>query len=408
VTEPIAYIPDILEEHLEELAFLWGQRRSALRSPRYTVRAFAHLEERLAAHVQGVLAVGAEALPLLEAMLREGDAQTAFAAGYALLQHGDATATARVLDAFTRAANGALGGLRDALCHGPAGSLLPQLQALIQTPALARAVAAAEVFAFHSAVPVDEQRVRRFLNDEDVMVRAGGWRLVGYLGLRLDPKTYAAGLRDDPVVRRAALHAAAWCGEPGILSVGRQLADAPAPEHFDAIELLAILGGPEDLSRFAAIGRASTLGPARLRLLASYGQPALMDLVLTGMRVSDPATAVAAGAAFTKMTGLDVTSTTIARMPPEGGGVADDFDAEFQDEVALPNPETAQRHWDKVKAGLARAGRLCRGFDVSGPLDPEQFASLDMESRWEASLRARFSGAWSGSPLRLERFPQRR
>jgi len=29
-----------------------------------------------------------------------------------------------------------------------------------------------------------------------------------------------------------------------------------------------------------------------------------------------------------------------------------------------------------------------------------------MESRWEVCLRARFSGTWSGSPLRLERFPQ--
>src|SRR5438034_6232480 len=98
-----AYIPDILEEHVEELAFLWGQRRTALRSPRYTVRAFAHLEERIAAHLQGVLAVGGEALPLLEDTLRHGDSQTAFAAAYALLHHGDATAVGRVLEAFRHA-----------------------------------------------------------------------------------------------------------------------------------------------------------------------------------------------------------------------------------------------------------------------------------------------------------------
>src|SRR5438093_13327929 len=100
---PATYIRDILEEHVEELAFLWGQRRTALRSPRYTVRAFFHLEERIAAHLQGVLAVGGEALPLLEDTLRDGDSLAAFAAGYALLHHENHTATARVLDAFTHA-----------------------------------------------------------------------------------------------------------------------------------------------------------------------------------------------------------------------------------------------------------------------------------------------------------------
>jgi len=406
VTAPATYIPDILEEHVEELAFLWGQRRGAVRSPRYTVRAFFHLEERLAAHLQGVLAVGGEALPLLEDTLREGDPLSTFAAAYALLHHADATATGRVLDAFARAKGGGLAALRDALCHGPAGSLLPQLQAMIHGTPLERAVAAAEIFAFHSKVPINEQRVLRFLNDEDAAVRTGGWRLAGYLGMRLDPKSYAAGLRDDAVVRRAALHAAAWAGEPAILTVTRKLADAPSLEHFDALELLAILGAPDDLARFATIGRSDALGPARFRLLGSYGNPALIDLLLDGMRIPDPAAAVAAGAAFTKMTGADVTSTTVVRTAAEAP--ADEFEAEFQDEVALPDPELARRHWEKARARLERAARLCRGVDVAGPITPEEFALLDMESRWEASLRARFNGVWSGSPLRLERFPQPR
>ena len=45
------FIPDILEEHLEELAFLWGQRQTAVRDPRYTTREFTHLEERITAHL---------------------------------------------------------------------------------------------------------------------------------------------------------------------------------------------------------------------------------------------------------------------------------------------------------------------------------------------------------------------
>ncbi len=403
-TAVLSFIPDILEEHLEELAFLWGQRRNALRSPRYTLRAFAHLEERIAAHLQGVLAVGDGALPLLEDTLREGDSLAAFAAGYALLHRRDSAATARVLDAFAQAEDARLGGLRDALCQGPAGPVLPGIQALAHSPRAPLALAAAEVLAFHSEVGLTERLVRQFLNDEDPGVRASAWRLVGYLRMRLDPKTYAAALRDDSVVKLAALHAGAWCGEAGVLAVGRKLAETAAPDHAYALELLAILGGPEDLPRFAAIGRQAKLGPARFRLLGCFGHPAVMEQVMAGIRDPDPATAVAAGAAFTKLTGAEIESSTTATLPSDSSSPPDEFEMEFLDEVKLPNPALAQRHWDKVKERLAQASRICRGVDVGGSLDPAAFAALDMESRWEACLRARFHGVWSGSPLALERF----
>lgn len=401
----LTYIADILEEHVEELAFLWGQRRTALQSPRYSIRAFAHLEERIAAHLQGVLAIGGEALPLLEDTLRDGDSLPSFAAAFALLHRGDDSATARVLDAFAHAENVRLGGLRDALCEGPIGSLLPQLQALAHSARAPLAVAAAQSLAFHTDVGLTDRLVHQFLSDEAPGVRAQAWRLVGYLGMRLDPKAYAAALRDDPVVKRAALHAGAWCGERGVLAVGRKFAQAPAPDQADALELLAILGGLEDLPGFTAIGRQATLGPSRFRLIGCFGHPALMELVMVGIRDPDPATAVAAGAAFTKMTGAEIESSTVATLPSDGSPPLDEFEMEFLGEVRLPSPALAQRHWDKVKGHLAQASRICRGVDVGGRLDPESFALLDMESRWEACLRARFHGAWSGSPVRLERFP---
>src|SRR5256885_16615339 len=97
---PATYIPDILEEHVEELAFLWGQRQSAMRDPSYTIRELTHLEERITAHLQGVLAVGEVALPLLEDTLAAEDPHMVFAAAYALLHAKNETATARVRDSF--------------------------------------------------------------------------------------------------------------------------------------------------------------------------------------------------------------------------------------------------------------------------------------------------------------------
>ena len=106
------------------------------------------------------------------------------------------------------------------------------------------------------------------------------------------------------------------------------------------------------------------------------------------------------------MTGQNIDSDKKAMLPPENGKVADEFEAEFQEEVTLPDPEVAQRHWKLVRPVLGQAGRLHRGFDVDGALTAEVFSALDMESRWEILLRARFQGKWSGSPLKLEAFPQ--
>src|SRR5207249_2107615 len=191
---PIAtFIPDILEKHVEELAFLWEQRQAAVRDPRYTIRELTHLEERIAAHLQGVLAVGEVALPLLEDTLAGEDPAMVFAAALALLHAKNETATARVRDSFGHA----------------------------QGPVLA--------------------------------------------------------------ALRAALYAGAWCGQPGVLAVCRKFAAQPTPEDLDALELLAILGAPEDARLVATLTSTPALGPARFHLVGTYGHPALMDLVLAAL-----------------------------------------------------------------------------------------------------------------------------
>ncbi|HYU10452.1 MAG TPA: hypothetical protein VEK77_13835 [Gemmatimonadales bacterium] len=404
-SQPWTYIPDLLEEHIEELGYLWGRRQTALRDPDYTLKDFLYIEERIAAHRDGVRAVGDLALPLLEETLKQDDPLTTFAAAYALLQFGSPSATQRVVDTFRSAKDDRLASLEDALRHGPIDSGLTTVQLLCHNGGAAVAVAAATALAFHSAYGSVANEITRFLRDEDPMVRRQGWRLVAYTGADVDPKTYAAAAR-DAAVRRAALEAGAWCGKQSVLAVCRKLVAEPSLETLDILELLAILGGPEDLGLFATVASTEALGPVRFRLVGTYGHPGLVDLLLAALADPDPATAAEAGAAFTKITGQNVESDRRAKLPPENGSEPDDFEAEFQDEVTLPDSELAQRHWELLKPQVGQAGRLRRSFEVDTGLTGDVLTALDMESRWEISLRARFSGAWSGSPLRLERFPQ--
>jgi hypothetical protein len=149
------------------------------------------------------------------------------------------------------------------------------------------------------------------------------------------------------------------------------------------------------------------LGLARFSLIGAFGHPAVVDFLLSELANPDPTVAVAAAQAFTKITGQSIESGSRAKSPPPSAEEPDEFEAEFQDEVILPNQELARKHWAEVKPKYAQASRICRGFDLSRGSPPDILSELDTESRWETCLRARFEGTWPGAAGDLEAFPQR-
>jgi uncharacterized protein (TIGR02270 family) len=373
------------------------------------MREFSALEQRIEAHVQGLLVAGVDLIQFVEEGLTSDDAAKAFAAAYALLRLENETATLAVIQAFSAAHGKQMQGLRQALSHAELEQILPSLPFLFFSSAAPTVAAAADVLVSHSALPPPGMTIDQLLQDEDPGVRQTAWRVVANSGLSVDPKLYAAAMRDEePAVKRAGLEAAAWNAVPGVLVLARQLAEAPKPENLYALELLAILGSPEDVQRMTSIANVKELGPARFRLLGCFGHPRLVEVLLAELANPDPEIASAAGAAFTKITGQNIDSKERAQVSPENGEKPDDFEAEFLDEVTLPSPVLARGHWEKVKPGFAKASRVCRGFDVSRGATPEVLAKLDMESRWEFFLRSKFSRASSDSPATLERFPQPR
>ena len=212
--------------------------------------------------------------------------------------------------------------------------------------------------------------------------------------------------------------AAAWGKHQGVLDFCRKLAakpphpDPPLPGGGnggeDALYLLAVLGKPIELPRILALGKAAELGPRQFQILGAFGHPEVMELLLEGIAIKDVRQAVAAAAAFTKITGCTVDSDKRATLPPADGSVPDEFEKEFLDEVKLPSLELAKAHWQKVKSQMSKGTRWSRGFAVSQGANGQVLDQLDLESRWEACLRGRFDGTWSGNAFTLEAFPQKR
>jgi uncharacterized protein (TIGR02270 family) len=404
----LTFIPDIAEEHYEELQFLWTQRRNALRSSAYTMREMGMLEERIDAHTQGLLVLRDHLLEFVEPGLAGDDEMPAFAAAHALLRLGTPDAIARVRDAFLGAEGKKLDGLREALAHGPAQPLIPVLQHLFTSAPPPLAAAAGEVLAFHRAFLPSAEQLVPLARDEHPGVRRTAWRLATYWAVGMPAAVYEAGLHDeDPAVQSAAFDAAAWGGYPGWVAYCQTLATQPSPEGVEPIATLATILPPQESRTVARLAATPAFGPTRHRIAAAFGHPVMVDFLLHEMESPDPATAAGAGATFGKMLGFAVESGRRATVPPPNGETPDEFEAEFLDEVNLPDVPKARQHWEKIRPQLAHAARIAHGLDVSAGITRETFGLLDMQSRRELCLRARLTLGWTGTPLILEQFPLR-
>ena len=406
----LTLLPDLLEEHLEELAFLWDLRQNILRSRQHQVRHLRQFEDRIEAHTQGLLLAGAGLPAAVEPALSSADSSEAFAAAYSLLRNPDPPFDETVMAVFSTAKPAAFKGITEALAHAAPRRVLEKMLPVMKSDGGALGVAAAEIFAFHQLGDGREYGLSRFIEHDDAAVRAAGWRVAGLLAFPMDSKMYARGLRDDdPNVRRESMYAAAWSKQLGILTYCRQAVRKPAPHQIEVMRLLAILGTLEDLPLILACGGNVELGPVRFAILASYGHPSVVGLILDALSDKDPVTAVAAAEAFTTMTGADIRSQETAEVPLDSADSADDeFAAEFTAPVVLPDVGRAVAHWKQVAPALETALHIGAGVDLSR--SPQVPAEASLASRWEAAIRSRFRGEWSGRPVQLEllRGPQER
>jgi uncharacterized protein (TIGR02270 family) len=404
----VGFLPDLLEEHLEEIQFLWPIREQGLRSPRMTLRDVRGFEDRIEARVDGVLVPGNDAIPFVEPHLVADDLYAAFAGSFVLLRHATPEALALMHAALRNASGKRLTGIGRALQMGAATTLTDELGAMVREADAARAVTAAEALCYHVRWKGSHDRLLDFLSNDDAVVKRTGWRVVANLGIPVEPKQYAAALRDDDVgVREAALLAAAWTAVPGTLNIARAAAATPSKDNFPLYRVLAALGELADLASIQRLIETPALGPDRFALAASFGHPALAPFLLDALSSIDKRSAVAAAEAFTRLTGADLGPGEQVTLPPEDGTEPDDFEKEFLDTGTLPDPARARAHWDRVGPSLAGLTRIAHGRDISTGIPADAYSWLDMQSRYEWWMRARFRGTWSGTAMQLEVFPQR-
>ncbi|WIG95908.1 TIGR02270 family protein [Myxococcus sp. SDU36] len=381
---------DVLEEHLSEAAFFWSQWEHALVAPDYTLEETAELEERLLAHLDGLVAAGAVAIEVLAPVVHESeDPGEVFAAAWSLL----ALAPSLMLDAVkARATDGpspVQASMRRALELGENGvvetALVPWLTAVEPM--------AVSVLGFRGHLPDD--RAEELLSHPDALVVAAALRAFNPSSKSHAPRLLGVLLGDSrPEVRWAAIETGLVFGVRDAWTVCEgESTDAGSALRRRSWVLLAAAGDARFLERLISFSEETATREDALWALGFSGRVSAAEACLRWM-CAEPRVARLAGEAFSAITGLRMAGAHVLPEPAPEDALPpledEDLDADLvlrpEDALPLPAQEEVARWWDGARDGFSPANRYLGGKLFAGTSLLDALAQGPMRRRHPYAL----------------------
>lgn len=345
---------DVVEEHLEEAEFLWGQWERSLVAPNYTLEEVTQgPEQRLIAHIQGLVINGPiVARKLLIPALEEDEPDLATAAAIALLLSPGDTGIEAVFEALHE-----LPEQRPALAralefsHRP--ELRPRMRELLGGLDVGLVAVAAQVLAFHHEA-IGDALPALLASDEPA------WRALALRALPDEPssplhtRALLAGLVDyHPAIADAAIDAGT---RMGIASAwGRARERAQDPGGTEAMLQLALGGTADDRAQIFAALQHPRRRPGALWALGFVGTPEVMDSTLEWL--DDDAVGPLVGELFSAVTGVDLGAARLTAAPVE----AERLTHAPEHDLLCPNPMAVLRWWTQRRAQFTDGQRYLGG-----------------------------------------------
>jgi uncharacterized protein (TIGR02270 family) len=412
------FLWDVVEEHLDEAAFLSSQWERALLSPKLALSSVANgVEERLRAHVDGLLTAGAPVRErLLEPALASKDRALAFTAALAMLEtpgREGFDAVIQRLDEvgpeghapFVRALELARRAGIDRELLGLAGSVNPR-----------RVGPALEALAFRRVpVPLDLLLSANAMKVPAILppaLRAA--RLAGPKAFPLVHRSLSSPL---PEIREAALESGLVLGLRSAWAACRETVEAREPGSAFALLGLALSGDLSDVDLIAPSAAERSLRAVALFALGFTGRAAAADACLAHLR--DEKVARLAAEAFSAITGLAIEGEFRAPEPaPREEPIPleeEDLDANLVPgpEAALPLPAAGaiEAWWTTARAKFDPRARFVRGkaYDaaaglaafVGGPMRRRHALGLELAIRTKGEYALQTRG-WAADQIQLQ------
>jgi uncharacterized protein (TIGR02270 family) len=342
---------DILEEHLEEADFLFQQRENALKERVYNLDGLAELEERLLAHLDGLVLAEKDGWKLLEPKLADGELGEIFAAAFVAFDSGDRAQMELVTKTFEQTEGGILDGIRHAWRHISYVEIERIVRPYLAAENATIQAAAVDVLSFRR-LPFDRSQLSGLLNHKDLGVVVSAINAVGRLRVR-DLKEYVERALDSaaPQVRGEAMRTGLLLGSDRVLTQCRKAVKDRSEMANEAMILVGLTGQAQDAPLL--VDSLSDLALARnaVVVLGLHGNLGAIDVLLR--LTADPKHSRLAGEAVSRITGLNLEQEKLVTDQPAkvSKGPANEEEEEFvedpDEDLPCPDPEKLEAWWWK-------------------------------------------------------------
>ncbi|RKG99958.1 TIGR02270 family protein [Corallococcus sp. CA053C] len=357
---------DVFEEHLDEASWLWTRWERALMAPDYDLAETAELEERLLAHLDGLVEGGA---PVAESLLRPAleseERSRVCAAAFVLL----AEAAPEDIHAWVR---GAGPGQRAAVQRALELCGQEQLGAVL-SPLLASGDAQVQATVLEALVfrgAVQDSMLSDLLSNEDARVRIAALRGLRELPRSAPPKLLSHALASaHPGIRDAAIELGLALGAHEAWEACRKALETGDAHAREPMVLWALGCEEAELGRLIAMLRRPERRTQALWALGFSGRAAAAEACLEWMGDEDRDVARLAGEAFSAISGLRLEG--VYALPPEEPPEEplpleqEDLDADLvhrpEDDLPWPAAEPVARWWHEAKGNFAPGTRYLMG-----------------------------------------------
>ncbi|WP_418130494.1 TIGR02270 family protein [Variovorax sp. 375MFSha3.1] len=364
-------IPVVVQQHADESAVLAQIRLSLSSAPHVRLHHLRRLDERLAAHLDGLVVAGGHGVRCVEAALAEPGVGAVFATTWLAIAHSATDVLARLFalaeaePSVQPGVAGAFGWTSGASLRG----LVAQLQASPRTFARRIGIAACEA---HGVDPGEALAVA-IACGEDAALRAQGLGAAGRCARTDLLGECLAALGDpDDRCRFQAARTALWLGDrhAAVEALGG-IACMPGPDLDAAVAALFKWIEPGQAAPVlkALLDSPDTLRQA-MRAAGVLGDPQAVPWLIRQM--DDPVLSRLAGESFSLITGADLAALDLERAPVAGtfAGADDEAaheDVEMDEDEGLPwpDPERVQRWWSRNAEGFVPGARYFMGAPPS-------------------------------------------
>jgi len=359
----------VVSQHVEDAAALRSTRAVLVRAPHVELERLSRLDERIAAHLDGIAVAGDDGVALCHQALSPPSTGAVFTVIVRAIETHDAERLRKLLT-IAHAVPECRRGVLSAFGWVSAASLRGITKSLLESPEPWWREVGLAACAMHRVDP-GAAMLQKTLDDAvHPSLTARALRVACALG-RIELRTAcadAACANGDALTTFEAARAAALLGDrsAGITAL-HKLASSPGEARDAALDLLLKVTAPKDsLALLKALNAEPEAMRTLIRAIGVAGDPHYIPWLIA--RMDDLKLTRLAGESFSLITGLDLAFLDLDRKPPEnvafgpnddpfGENVAIDED----DSLPWPDPQKIAAWWRANSARFAAGTRYFMG-----------------------------------------------